>query len=398
MNMKRIGRSDKKCAGPPLLLSGLYALTFAALSPNPQVGLAQEWHLSPQPVLSIGSMAGSEAEQLYRVSGAHRLSNGGVGVVNAGSREIRFFGPDGRHRVTLGRRGGGPNEFEMPILAGSVGDTLIVVDQAHHRFTLVHPIQGFVAVARISNDVGGFLNAAGCFRDGTTVFGGAFDMRRIGELHNGLNRAHTFYRSADLDGSLAVDFGNRPGADFFIRDLGGRGPDARPALIPFGRVPLAATSPEHLFLSDQDDWAIQVYAPSGELVRVIRQDWDPVPISARDRRAYIQESSEEMEDPAQREEYERYVEGLPLPENFPPFSRLLGDLEGYLWVQEFRRPGEGVGAWRVFDPEGNPVAWVSFPERFRPLEIGRDYVLGLSLDEVDVEHIQVFALIRNGTG
>jgi len=381
---------------PSTLSSVHYGLTLAFLSPGPTALLAQEWSLSVEPLFSVGSVAGPEAEQLFQVSGAHRLSDGGIAVVNAGSREIRFFGPDGHHRSTLGRRGGGPEEFEMPVLAGSLGDTLIIVDQAHHRFTLVHPDQGFVGLARISNDVGGFLNPAGCFRDGTVVFGGAFDMRRIGELHNGLNRAHTFYRSANLDGSLAVDFGDQAGAEFFIRDLEGTGPDARPALIPFGKVPVATTSPEYLFVSDQDDWAIQVFAPSGDLVRVIRRNWDPVPVSRRDGRAYFRERLESIDDAARRAQYEKYLEGLPLPKHFPPFGRLLGDLEGYLWVQEFQRPGKETGRWMVFDPEGNPMAHVTFPRGFRPLEIGRDYVLGLFLDEMDVEAIQMYELFRSG--
>jgi hypothetical protein len=39
---------------------------------------------------------------------------------------------------------------------------------------------------------------------------------------------------------------------------------------------------------------------------------------------------------------------------------------------------------------------VTFPQGFRPLEIGRDYVLGLFLDEMDVETIQMYELFRSG--
>jgi hypothetical protein len=34
------------------------------------------------------------------------------------------------------------------------------------------------------------------------------------------------------------------------------------------------------------------------------------------------------------------------------------------------------------------------PARFTPLEIGRDYVLGVRRDDVDAEHVQVLKLNR----
>lgn len=52
---------------------------------------------------------------------------------------------------------------------------------------LIHPDDGFVGLVRVSDGVGGYLNPIGSFANGPTVFGGAFDMRRIGELHNEMN-------------------------------------------------------------------------------------------------------------------------------------------------------------------------------------------------------------------
>lgn len=376
--------------GPALL----YAVLLLLLSLGITEARAQEWTLSREPLLSIGTLEGPEVYQLFRVSGAHRLGSGGVGIVNAGSRDIRFFGPDGRHLASFGRQGGGPEEFEMPALAGSLGDTLIIVDQAHHRLTLVHPEDGFLGLARISDEVGGFLNPVGSFRNGETVYGGAFDMRRIREIHNGMNRAHTFYRSARLDGSMGTDFGDMAGAEFFIKDLEGSGPDARPALIPFGKVPVATTTPDHLFYSDLEDWTIQVFHRSGARTGAVTREWVPVSVADRDGRRFIEETLERIDDPAQQAQYRQYLEGLPLPEHFPPIGALLGDLEGLLWVQDYQRPGQESRSWSIIDSAGVEKGRLTFPERFHPLEIGRDYVLGLALDEMDVEYVQLYRLNR----
>jgi len=242
--------------------------------------------------------------------------------------------------------------------------------------------------------VGGYLNPAGGFANGQTVFGGAFDMRRIGELHDGMNRAHTFYRSSNLDGSMATDFGDQLGAEFFIKDLEGSGQDSRPAVIPFGKVPLAAVSPSHFFFSDQDGWEIEVHSPDGTLTRLIRQAWEPVAVTGEDGALHIENVVAQVGDPDQAPRIRQYLEALPLPDHFPPFGTLMADTEDYLWVQDFQRPGAENRAWSIFDSDGVRVGRITLPERFDPLEIGADYILGLGWDEMNVEYLQLYTLRR----
>ena len=93
------------------------------------------WAVASEPSLSIGTLEGEESYQFFGVAGARSFSDGRIGVVNSSSREIRIYTAEGTFIQAFGQRGSGPEEFEMPALAGSVGDTLIVVDRAHHRLT-----------------------------------------------------------------------------------------------------------------------------------------------------------------------------------------------------------------------------------------------------------------------
>ena len=364
------------------------------LNVGPITEVPSGWSLSSEPILSIGTVEGDEALQFFGIAGAHRFSDGRIAVVNAGSRDVRFYGAGGGHLVTMGKEGGGPEEFQAPVMAGTMGDTLIIVDRAHHRLTFVHPDEGFVGLVRVSDEVGGFLNPVGVLAGGLSVFGGAFDMRRIGELHNGMNRAHTFYRSCNPDGSLAADFGDMAGAEFFIRDLEGSGQDSRPALIPFGRVPVATASPSHLFFADQGEWEIQVHAPDGTLIRLIRQEWEPESVTTEHGERYIEEMVAGEGDPERASQLRQYLGGLPLPEHFPPFGALLADRLGYLWAQDFQRFGEDASTWTIFDPEGRRTGLLTLPQRFNPIEIGSDYILGVGWDEAEVEYIRMYALER----
>ena len=57
--------------------------------------------------------------------------------------------------------------------------------------------------------------------------------------------------------------------------------------------------------------------------------------------------------------------------------------------------GEEV-VWQGFGRDGKPAGSFLVPGRFRVFEIGRDYVLGKWWDELDVEHVQLYALTPSG--
>jgi hypothetical protein len=99
-------------------------------------------------------------------------------------------------------------------------------------------------------------------------------------------------------------------------------------------------------------------------------------------------------DPEQALQMRQYLGGLPLPDHFPPFGTLLADRLGYLWVQEFIRPGVETSTWTIFDPEGVRTGRLTLPPRFNPSEIGSDYILGVGWDELRVEYIRMYGLER----
>jgi len=352
------------------------------------------WSIASEPDLAIGAVEGDTAYQFFGISGAHRTADGRYVVVNAGSRNVRVYDAQGVFVRSFGGRGGGPEEFEMPVLAGVSHDTLIVVDQAHHRLSMVHPDAGIVRVARVADDVGAFLNPVGAFANGDVVFGGALDMTRT-QLKQGLNRAHTFYRSCSPDGSLAADFGHQMGAEFFIERMGPRGPETRPMLVPFGRMPLATVSRDRFYFGSQDGWEVEAFDPSGTLVRLVRLDRDPVPVTDADTRQYIDDLVANVpgENGVRMREM---LSEIPVPDVFPPYGALGTDALGYLWVADYPRPGEESSTWTIFDPDGRLSGRVTTPPHVSTLEIGTDYLLGVYRDELGVEYLHRYALRRPG--
>lgn len=85
---------------------------------------------------------------------------------------------------------------------------------------------------------------------------------------------------------------------------------------------------------------------------------------------------------------------MPLPPSFPPHAGLQAGVLGYLWVEEYTRPGEEIPIWLFLDPVGALVGRLSLPVRLSPLEIGPDYLLGVGRDELGVESVRLYRLSR----
>lgn len=96
----------------------------------------EEWSLSAEPLLEIGVVEGEEPYQLHQASGSVRLADGRVVVLNQGSDQLRFFGPEGTHLRSVGGPGEGPGEFQRPTrIRLTSPDTLRVWDARLHRFS-----------------------------------------------------------------------------------------------------------------------------------------------------------------------------------------------------------------------------------------------------------------------
>lgn len=80
----------------------------------------------------------------------------------------------------------------------------------------------------------------------------------------------------------------------------------------------------------------------------------------------------------------------------PIFSSVFVDRLDHLWVEEFELPGQARpgSLWTVFDPGGRVLGFVETPDRLEIFEIGEDYILGRSWDEMYVEYVQLWALER----
>ena len=358
------------------------------------------WALEQAPFLTIGTFQGDTLYQLYEVSGGVRLPDGRIAVSDNGSFQLRIFGSDGTFLSAGGREGEGPGEFQSIRVMGVLGqDTLVIVDGRLRRISLFRPDVGFVGQSTVDEEVGITYVANGMLRDGSLVFGGGLTLGPGGEIpSDGLSRSDAPYRSAGLDGSLAADFGTVPGPEVFIRTRGGGGEFMISASsIPFARHPAAHARGDRFYMGSADTYEILGFDSGGRLGRIIRV-LQPLPsVTSQDVGRLIEERVADLEDPSQAPELRGALRDMPTPETMPAYQACLVDTEGFLWVEDFRRPGEGLRSWAVFDREGRPRTRLSLPSDNRVLEIGEDYLMAVFEDPLGVEYLRLHAL-RRGVG
>jgi hypothetical protein len=83
-----------------------------------------------------------------------------------------------------------------------------------------------------------------------------------------------------------------------------------------------------------------------------------------------------------------------MPETRPAYGDLLVDESGRLWAAESTRWPALPSYWTVFDVDGGLLGKVELPNRFRVHAVGSDWVLGVWRDDMDVEFVRLYELLK----
>ena len=130
--------------------------------------------------------------------------------------------------------------------------------------------------------------------------------------------------------------------------------------------------------------------------RFFRRVTAPVQVEPQHMETLRERALAAVTDDDRRRGTEQFYRDIPVPETFPAYGGIALSVEGYLWVREYDLPGAEANNWSVYDAGGTLRGTLGLPPRFQPLDIGPDYVLGVWRDADDVEHVQLYDLIKPG--
>lgn len=360
------------------------------------------WNVDSTAVVAIGGADERSDYIVYGVVGATRLSDGRIAVASQGASRISYYSHEGQHLYSAGGPGSGPGEYEAVFAAHRTANDSILVISRRPGFTWLGPDGEYVRsvgapVETSRNDP--------CRIHGDLTWYGAGANRLVKILEE---------NSGPGCGERSRGGIRRP-TGLVELSVAGSGQSDTLAILPaterngayyrvFGSSLLVAAGPGIVAVMDNAADSIVVHdLDTGE-----SEAW-PSPFARRE--VPVEAKRSEGRDVVPGGDPALFPVAFDFPDHYPAAGRLLFDGAGQLWVMaypEFLAPTEAHQVnllhgfrldgletqWRVLGVTGEVVAEVTMPPGLYAVEIGSDYVLGVSKDTFGVETVQLHRLGR----
>ncbi len=289
---------------------------------------------------------------------------------------IHVFDATGRRVRTIGRRGGGPGEFNQPIGIAIHGARLIAVDQGNVRITEFDTSGAVMAThPRSYANIG-----VGLWAGGLDSAGGVVD--QIPQRGDGVGApTHWFLSPLDPHDFTPVDSFPLPSftPKAIVKQVQQHGGINRTVMnVPFTpTLSWVFDGRGYIWFGVGDRFQVIQRRLGGDTVRIIERTWVPDPIPDTTRSRLVERMQQSLG--------EGFTGSLSdLPTTRPAFGALVVDDTGNLWVGAY---GWKARRWDVFDPEGRWLGPVEFPAPIRGLLFARGRYYGFDSDSLDVVHL-----------
>ena len=304
---------------------------------------------------------------------------GRIWVLESQSQELRVFDASGAHVRTIGRKGEGPGEFNQVIgMEWGPDGHLWLIDPANNRISKVDTAGAFVESVPTIGGITVMPWPGGFDRDGHFYTYGInpeveddFDLlmiRHDAELQ-------------PLDSVPVPDFpGERQFLELNAEDMHMITP------VPF------APGIEWRLRNDGGYWGgldgeyrlFELAWPSGDTLRTITRDWDPLPVTEQD----LDQVMEGME---WFTEMGGKIDRSEIPSTKPAFDSFFVDPLDRIWVvRTTAGPDTEKRILDVFDHEGRFLGTVELPFKLAdfpdPIVRG-DYMIAVVEDELEVPYV-----------
>jgi hypothetical protein len=374
-----LSRGVPAAVTPLLLLAALAGCDgdAAAGSTREQADTAQ-WALGA-PAARAGNAAGDE---LHRVYGGLLRDDGSFVVGNSATSELRVYDRAGRLLKAAGRRGAGPGEFgSINWLAALPGDSLVVFDLRHHRFSIWTADGRFVRTFR-PQSLPGPVRPIGVLEDGSLLLvrEGRYDPR----AGAGVVRDSMLMLRMDRNGEVVQTLGSFAGAEWLVYE---HPTSFRATQLPFGPSGHLAVAGTGFVHASSEDGRLAMYDASARQVRSLTIDVPRRDITPRE----VSELLGEIQDVSERGALARYYRETKAA---PVFTALKAARDGNLWIRLFPPAGVDSVKWVVLTPAGERIGSLRMHASWLPLDIGPREVLVRETDADGVQGVSIRTVLR----
>ncbi len=359
-----------------------------------------------EPELSIGVLEGADEEMFGSVRSLAVTDSGEILIVDAQVPAIRRFAPDGRYLGDIGRKGGGPGEYERPASIRILPDDRIVLrDEGNGRINVYAPDGEPLTNWRLPSG-GTFSTSRPLYVD---TAGNTYTMvllevgADVTEWTYGLAKFTPEGEHSDTVRAPTWDF--EP-AVVVARREGSSSSNS----VPFTPSATWTFSPLAYAVGGvSTDYRIDHYRTDAPVLRMER-DWTPVPVLAEEKAERERSITENF-----RRGFGSWRwNGPPIPDIKAPFSAIMVDDEGRTWVRvsqrgyEYRSEEEARDeeerterpqqryreriVFDVFDADGRFLGPVKVPDEFQSFPQPR--MRGMTVWAVTADDLGVNRVVR----
>lgn len=343
------------------------------------------WAVSEAPAMVIGDRDQPDGQPLYEIRSGRLFDDGSFVIANAGTHQVRFYSARGDLEQAVGREGPGPEEFGSISFLEVAADSVWLYDVNPRRISVISRGGTFGRVVRF--DGMSFerpVGVIGVLGDGSVLVGHG-DVPFTGEPG-----PRTHYERVHLVGPGGAS--TKLMGRFFESDTywHAEGDALIDSGRPFGPEGLFFTHGEHWFYTAGRQYRVEQYDSNGELRAIYAYRSDPPRVREGDLDAFLDRMLEGYERPTA---WELRLRRVPLPERIPAYADLRVDHVGNVWARPHGGP-DPENCWHVYQRQPALLAETCLPDHFEVLDIGEDAVLGVLRDELDVEHVAVYRLLK----
>ena len=354
----------------------------------PVDGALPRYRLDSVPLIDIGGGSDPHAEF---GDGVRAIGWPGRSIVVAVQHELRWFDRRGQWIRTVGREGSGPGEFRQIDLVSRFGDSVLVYDFGLRRASVFDSAGRYGrGTTMVDADTLGETFPVGVLADGRMLIATYHSPRG-----NGLRRDRITLRVGTRTGAVEATIGTFPYVEQLVEVITGGVSMGR---VAFGRMTYWGVRDSSILVATNERFGFDWYSLDGKLNQSVRRTWTPVPVTAEDVNAQIDDWLSGF--PAGMEERKAKARAVwiaaPRPEAKPPYGPVLVSAAGEVWVQEYGEPGQRnrPARYSVFDRAGRWLCRVAMPAGVDPLAVEGDEILATWRDRDDATHVRVYRLTQ----
>lgn len=347
-------------------------------------GVVSGWSVGPEPIFRVGWAPGEP--EFQNVRAGFLAADGRVVVADAGSNVLHVLSPTGASLATIGGPGQGPGEFGRigrvhPISA----DSFFVSDGGNARVTVFHG-EDYAYDRHFENFFANALyDPVGRTEDGSYVLlPGGFLLGALSDAPEGwisypILRTSDFAH-VDTVASVPLMHADTRGNTNPVRHFGA-------VIYTGGQIAFARSDQPQVTWMDIGGSVRQIARWDATPTRLTDDDWPQYELGARARAS--PNIDQQQFEQRLRERRRDFGGTLPL------FRLAVGDRTGNVWLAEYDLSRMSESTYSTLSRSGHWLGTVVFPARIRLLDITEDRVLGVELDEFDVNAVVLYELLKS---